>query len=83
LGEKDKVVFWYQDAASKKYRAIYGDLTVRNANPETLPKAPALDPMPAGPVSPDVPKPAEPQRAKLMPAPPPLRADPAKAPRAK
>src|SRR4051812_39832638 len=36
LGEKDKIVFWYQDPTTKKYSAIYGDLSVREAQLETL-----------------------------------------------
>jgi outer membrane lipoprotein-sorting protein len=38
LGEKDKLVFWYQDAKTKQHRAIYGDLTARDVTPDQLPK---------------------------------------------
>jgi outer membrane lipoprotein-sorting protein len=38
LGEKDKIVFWYQDPDSKKYRAIYGDLTVQDIDPKDVPR---------------------------------------------
>ena len=37
LGEKDKIVFWHKDQMSKKYRAVYGDLTAKEIDPADLP----------------------------------------------
>jgi outer membrane lipoprotein-sorting protein len=42
LNQKDTIIFWYQNAQTKKYRAIYADLTVKDADPKDLPKAPVL-----------------------------------------
>jgi outer membrane lipoprotein-sorting protein len=38
LGEKDKIVFWYQDPDTKKYRAIYGDLTAKDIDAKDVPR---------------------------------------------
>jgi outer membrane lipoprotein-sorting protein len=37
-GEAETPVFWYQPKGSETYRIIYGDLSVRDAAPESLPK---------------------------------------------
>ncbi len=37
-GDAEKVVFWYQPQGSANYRAIYGDLSVKDVAPENLPK---------------------------------------------
>jgi outer membrane lipoprotein-sorting protein len=38
LGDASKAVFWYQPKGSQTYRVIYGDLSIRDAAPESLPK---------------------------------------------
>jgi outer membrane lipoprotein-sorting protein len=38
LGDAEKAIFWYQPKESKTYRVIYGDLSVKEAAPENLPK---------------------------------------------
>ena len=42
LGAADKPIFWYRPNGSKKYRVIYGDLSVRNA--DTPPNVPVAQP---------------------------------------
>jgi len=44
LGAADKPIFWYRPKDAKKYRVIYADLSVRDA--ETPPKAPNAQPVP-------------------------------------
>jgi hypothetical protein len=38
LGDASKIVFWYQPKGSDMYRAIYGDLSVKDLSKENLPK---------------------------------------------
>jgi hypothetical protein len=38
LGDADKPVIWWQPEDSETYRVIYGDLSVRDVEPESLPK---------------------------------------------
>ena len=38
LGEADTAIFWYQPQGSATYRVIYGDLSVKDAAEEDLPK---------------------------------------------
>ena len=38
LGDADKAIFWYQPKDSQTYRVIYGDLSVKDVAPESLPK---------------------------------------------
>ncbi|MGA1979538.1 MAG: hypothetical protein ABSG99_03085 [Sedimentisphaerales bacterium] len=38
LGDADVPVFWYRPKDSETYRVIYGDLSVKDAAPENLPK---------------------------------------------
>ncbi len=38
LGEKDRIVFWYLDAKTNTYRAVYGDLSAKEIEREALPK---------------------------------------------
>lgn len=38
LGDAKKIVFWYRDEKSKKFRAIYGDLKVAEVEADQLPK---------------------------------------------
>jgi outer membrane lipoprotein-sorting protein len=45
LGAADKPIFWYRAKDSKKYRVIYADLSVRDAN--APPKVPNAQPVPA------------------------------------
>jgi hypothetical protein len=44
LGEADKPIFWYRPKDSKKYRVIYADLTVRDA--DAPPNVPNAQPVP-------------------------------------
>ncbi len=37
LGDKDRIVCWYKLKGAKSYRAVYGDLTVKDLPPEALP----------------------------------------------
>ncbi|HUW20611.1 MAG TPA: hypothetical protein VMW16_15040 [Sedimentisphaerales bacterium] len=37
LGDKDRIVCWYKLKGSNSYRAVYGDLSVRDVGPEDLP----------------------------------------------
>jgi hypothetical protein len=37
LGEKDRIVFWYLDGKTNKYRAVHGDLSAKEIEPEALP----------------------------------------------
>jgi outer membrane lipoprotein-sorting protein len=37
LGEKNKIVFWYQPENARAYRAVYGDLRVANVTEAQLP----------------------------------------------
>ena len=39
MGEKDKLIFWYEDAETKAYHGIYGDLTARELKADEVPKA--------------------------------------------
>ncbi len=48
LGAADTPIFWYRPKESKKYRVIYGDLSVRDADtppsvPDTLPEQDLID----------------------------------------
>jgi outer membrane lipoprotein-sorting protein len=45
LGAADKPIFWYRPRDAKKYRVIYADLSVREA--DTPPKVPNSQPVPA------------------------------------
>jgi hypothetical protein len=38
LGDKDRIVFWYLDSKTNKYRAVYGDLSAREIAAADLPK---------------------------------------------
>ena len=38
FGEAEKPIFWYRPEGSETYRAVYGDLAVKNVAPEDLPK---------------------------------------------
>jgi outer membrane lipoprotein-sorting protein len=38
FGDADKAIFWYRPEGAKKYRVIYGDLSVREVSKENLPK---------------------------------------------
>jgi hypothetical protein len=38
LGEKERIVFWYLDGKTNKYRAVYGDLSAKEIEREGLPK---------------------------------------------
>jgi hypothetical protein len=38
LGEKERIVFWYLDSKTNKYRAVYGDLSAKEIAREGLPK---------------------------------------------
>jgi hypothetical protein len=49
LGAADRPIFWYRPKDSKKYRVIYADLSVRDA--DTPPSVPNAQPVP-GPSSP-------------------------------
>jgi hypothetical protein len=49
LGAADKPIFWYRPKDAKKYRVIYADLSVREA--DTPPNVPKAQPVP-GPASP-------------------------------
>jgi hypothetical protein len=37
LGDKNKLVYWYQPAADKPFRVIYGDLSVKDIPENQLP----------------------------------------------
>jgi hypothetical protein len=37
LGDKDQIVCWYRPKGSQTYRVVYGDLSVKETNPEDLP----------------------------------------------
>jgi outer membrane lipoprotein-sorting protein len=37
-GDAQTPIFWYQPAGSATYRAIYGDLSIKDVTPENLPK---------------------------------------------
>jgi outer membrane lipoprotein-sorting protein len=39
LGEKDKLIFWYRDPKTTKYRGVYGDLTARELKDAEVPKS--------------------------------------------
>ena len=43
FGEKEKIVFWYQDSKTSKYRAIYGDLSAKDIEAADVPR-PAAKP---------------------------------------
>jgi outer membrane lipoprotein-sorting protein len=45
LGKADTPIFWYRPKDAKKYRVIYADLSVRDA--DTPPNVPKAQPMPA------------------------------------
>ena len=38
LGDAQKPIYWYQPQGSETYRVISGDLTVKDAAPDNLPK---------------------------------------------
>ena len=38
LGDAEKAIFWYLPENSQNWRVIYGDLSVKDADPENLPK---------------------------------------------
>lgn len=38
LGEAERIVCWYQLKKTKQYRAVYGDLSVKDISPDDLPK---------------------------------------------
>ncbi|MHC4734039.1 MAG: anti-sigma factor family protein [Planctomycetota bacterium] len=38
LGDAEKAIFWYKPERSKNWRVIYGDLSVKDVDPENLPK---------------------------------------------
>jgi hypothetical protein len=38
LGDRSKVIFWYKPGESKTWRVVYGDLSVKDAAAENLPK---------------------------------------------
>ena len=38
FGDADTPIFWYRPEGSQTYRVIYGDLTVKDVEPENLPK---------------------------------------------
>jgi hypothetical protein len=38
LGDADKAIFWYRPEGSETYRVIYGDLSVKDVAPESLPE---------------------------------------------
>ncbi len=38
LGDADKIVFWHKDKESGKYRAVYGDLTIKEVAADKLPR---------------------------------------------
>jgi outer membrane lipoprotein-sorting protein len=40
LGQKDRIVFWYHDAKTKTYHAVYGDLRVEKVAKDQLPPKP-------------------------------------------
>jgi outer membrane lipoprotein-sorting protein len=50
LNDKNKIIFWYQNPDTKTYRAIYADLTAKDADRATLPKAPPPAPVPPTPI---------------------------------
>jgi Putative zinc-finger len=37
LGDKDRIVCWYQPKGARTYRVVYGDLSVKDVAPEDLP----------------------------------------------
>ncbi len=37
-GDAQTPIFWYQPSGSATYRAIYGDLSIKDVTPENLPK---------------------------------------------
>ena len=37
LGDKDRIVCWYRPKGSRTYRVVYGDLSVKDVEPEDLP----------------------------------------------
>jgi outer membrane lipoprotein-sorting protein len=47
LGAADRPIFWYRPKDAKKYRVIYADLSVRDA--DTPPRVPNAQPVPAKP----------------------------------
>ena len=38
FGDATKAIFWYKPSGADKYRVIYGDLNVKDANEADLPK---------------------------------------------
>jgi outer membrane lipoprotein-sorting protein len=38
LGDAEKIILWYQPQGSQTYRAIYGDLSVKDVTPDNLPQ---------------------------------------------
>jgi hypothetical protein len=43
LGDAEAPVCWWKPPGSKTYRVIYGGLSVRDVEPDDLPKVPWLD----------------------------------------
>jgi len=43
LGDAKKAVYWWKTPESKTYRVIYGDLSIRDVEPDDLPKVPWLE----------------------------------------
>jgi hypothetical protein len=39
FSEKEKIVFWYQDPKTSKYRAMYGDLSAKDIDAADVPRA--------------------------------------------
>ena len=39
LGDKDRIVCWYQPKGSRTYRVVHGDLSVKDVEPQDLPLA--------------------------------------------
>lgn len=37
LGEAGRIVCWYRVKGAQTYRAVYGDLTIKNLRPDELP----------------------------------------------
>jgi hypothetical protein len=38
LGSANRLIFWWKPDGAKNYRVIYGDLKIRDVNPEELKK---------------------------------------------
>ena len=44
LGQKDRLVFWYLDAKTNKYSAVYGDLRIETVTKDQLPASTSDEP---------------------------------------